>query len=100
MSKEEKRVLDDMEKIRQKRTSAQQGIKSKYMKRSVSVRIGLPLDVGLLTYRYHYRKRPSRQRNALLVASKRPQNGERGRMGQEVYATLVDYVSNCLDARN
>ncbi|PVG04302.1 hypothetical protein CPB86DRAFT_212248 [Serendipita vermifera] len=34
MTKEEKRIHEDMEKIRQKRTSAQQGIKSKYMKRS------------------------------------------------------------------
>lgn len=35
MTKEQKRVFDDMEKIRKKRTSAQAGIKSKYMKRNV-----------------------------------------------------------------
>lgn len=34
ITKEEKQVLEDMERIRRKRTSAQQGIKSKYMKRN------------------------------------------------------------------
>jgi len=35
ITKEEKQVLDDMERIRRKRTAAQQGVKSKYMKRNV-----------------------------------------------------------------
>lgn len=37
MTKEEKRNLIDLEKIKKKRASAQQGIKSKYTKRNVSI---------------------------------------------------------------
>jgi hypothetical protein len=97
MTKEEKRMLEDMEKIRKKRTSAQQGIKDKYRKRNVGQFGGFAR--AWLTVTLYDRKRLSPLRNVRRAESRRPRNGVRDQKVPEVFAMLVDCVSNMAQVR-